>query len=211
MGRSVEITREEVKFYKFIERIRHQFSKLFLDLLYKTKWISYMDKLRINSAMPFNIPQSKKEIKPYTIARAMEYGWLWQIPLQNRWGCGYLFDDTLIDTDTIKKELESHFGFSIQSNRVIKFEAGRYEDVWVNNCIAIGLSSGFTEPLEATSILLSLISLNELQSIDLFNADLSKVMAYNTKISKYNDEIVDFLQLHYITNRNENEFGIYAI
>jgi tryptophan halogenase len=165
-----------------------------------------MDKLRINSAMPFNIPQSKKEIKPYTIARAMDYGWLWQIPLQNRWGCGYLFDDTLIDTDTIKKELESHFGFSIQSNRVIKFEAGRYEDVWVNNCIAIGLSSGFTEPLEATSILLSLISLNELIQIDIFNKDLSNTKSYNTKISKCNDEIVDFLQLHYITNRNENEF-----
>jgi tryptophan halogenase len=165
-----------------------------------------MDKLRINSAFPFNIPQSKKEIKPYTIARAMEYGWLWQIPLQNRWGCGYLFDDKLINIDTIKKELESHFGFSIQSNRVIKFEAGRYENVWVNNCIAVGLSSGFTEPLEATSILLSLISLNELQSIDLFNTDLSKVNVYNNKISKCNDEVVDFLQLHYITKRNENEF-----
>lgn len=182
------------------------FSRKIIGNLYKTKWISYMDKLRINSAMPFNIPQSKKEIKPYTIARAMDYGWLWQIPLQNRWGCGYLFDDTLIDTDTIKKELESHFGFSIQSNRVIKFEAGRYEDVWVNNCIAIGLSSGFTEPLEATSILLSLISLNELIQIDIFNKDLSNTKSYNTKISKCNDEIVDFLQLHYITNRNENEF-----
>ena len=68
------------------------------------------------------------------------------------------------------------------------------------------MSSGFTEPLEATSILLSLISLNELQSIELFNTDSSKVNEYNIKISKCNDEIVDFLQLHYITKRNQNEF-----
>jgi tryptophan halogenase len=185
------------------------FKKLIIGQLFGTSWKSYEDKLTVNTAIPFFLPQSETEIKPYTRAIAMKYGWMWQIPLQNRWGCGYIFDDEFIDYNGAKKEVEEFLGRPIEVNRVIQFRAGRFDNNWVNNVIAIGLSAGFTEPLEATSIMIAIAGLRELSKDVLDNYNLNTIKEYNDFMSSYNDDIVDFLQFHYITKRTDTPFWEY--
>ena len=182
------------------------FSRLLIGKEYNTEWISYDKQLTVNTAIPFFLPQSDDHIKPYTRAIAMKYGWMWQIPLQHRWGCGYIFNDKYTNPEEAKKEVEDYLGHPIETNRVFKFNAGRYKDVWVNNCIAIGLSGGFTEPLEATSIMLSILSLSAIDPIALKNRDKEVIDEYNTLIASMNNEVVSFLRYHYITGRNDSEF-----
>ena len=183
------------------------FKRLVIGELFKTKWKDYSDILPVNSAIPFFLPQSDYKIKPHTRAIAMKYGWIWMIPLQNRWGCGYVFDDTYINSDEAKKEVEEFLGHEIEVNRTIKFNAGRYEKFCVNNCIAIGLSSGFTEPLEATAIMVIILGLRAVAGIRKNNKSIDDFREqYNNYMSAVCDDIADFLQFHYFTKRNDTDF-----
>ncbi len=180
------------------------FSKLIIGNLYKSKWNSYDDELLINSALPFFINESNVELKQRTIAEAVEWGWMWKIPLQNRWGCGYLYNDSMIDDDFIKNEITRLYGDrNIQINKKIKFNAGSYENVWVENCLAVGLSSGFLEPLEATSIMTIIFQLRHLP-VDIF--DYSERNNYNYKVNKFNYQNMLFLRHHYNCSRNDTLF-----
>jgi tryptophan halogenase len=185
------------------------FSRLIIGKLYGTQWKTYQDKLTVNTAIPFFLPQSETEIKPYTRAIAMKYGWMWMIPLQNRWGCGYIFDDEFIDYNQAKREVEEFLGTQIQINRVIQFAAGRFNHSWVNNTLAIGLSAGFTEPLEATSIMTSIAALRALSTDILDNHNETIIREYNDFMNTFTDDIVDFLQFHYITKRTDTPFWEY--
>ena len=185
------------------------FARLIIGGVYGGKWISYKDKLTVNSAIPFFLPQSIDHIKPYTKAIAMKYGWMWQIPLQNRWGCGYVFDDNYIDSEQAKAEVEYGLGHTIDVNRTIKFEAGRFASPWINNCVAIGNSSTFIEPLEATAIGMAIISLTQIKKFYIDYRDYSTIANYNLFLGETNDDITDFLQFHYITKRNDTPFWDY--
>ena len=182
------------------------FNRLVIGKEFDTKWKSYKEHLRVSAAIPFNIPQSKTEIQPCTKAIAMKYGWVWQIPLQKRWGCGYAFDETYITADEAKAEVEELLGYSIENNRTIAIDAGRYENTWVNNCIAIGLSAGFTEPVEATSIYITLSLLQMLNRFHIDNPNEHVINMYNKKFGEMSDDIMDFLQFHYFTKRNDSPF-----
>jgi len=185
------------------------FSRLIIGNEYNTNWKSYEDKLFVNTAMPFILPQSQTEINPYTRAVAMKYGWMWMIPLQHRWGCGYIFDDRYTNKEDAKKEVEEFLGHTIENNRTIQFKAGRFEKVWQGNCIAIGLSSGFTEPIEATSIFMAINQLSVISQdiINNFLSGNSKLREdYNLKFSNMNDDVSDFLQFHYFTKRKDTSF-----
>jgi tryptophan halogenase len=180
------------------------FSKLIIGNLYKSKWNSYDDELLINSALPFFINEPNVELKQRTIAEAVEWGWMWKIPLQNRWGCGYLYNDSMIDDGFIKNEITRLYGDrNIQINKKIKFNAGSYENVWVENCLAVGLSSGFLEPLEATSIMTIIFQLRHLP-VDIF--DYSERNNYNYKVNKFNYQNMLFLRHHYNCSRNDTLF-----
>jgi len=180
------------------------FSKLIIGNLYKSKWNSYDDELLINSALPFFINEPNVELKQRTIAEAVEWGWMWKIPLQNRWGCGYLYNDSMIDDDFIKNEITRLYGDrNIQINKKIKFSAGSYENVWVENCLAVGLSSGFLEPLEATSIMTIIFQLRHLP-VDIF--DYLERNNYNYKVNKFNYQNMLFLRHHYNCSRNDTLF-----
>jgi tryptophan halogenase len=95
------------------------FKRLIIGELFKTKWKDYSDILPVNSAIPFFLPQSDVEIKPHTRAIAMKYGWTWMIPLQNRWGCGYIYDDSYINEEEAKKEVSEFLGNSIEFNNYL--------------------------------------------------------------------------------------------
>lgn len=180
------------------------FSRLIIGKLYNTKWNSYEDELLVNSAIPFFINEPNINLNQKTIAEAMPYGWMWKIPLQNRWGCGYLYNDRMIDDDHIENEVLRLYGDrNIKINKKIKFNAGSYENVWVENCIAIGLSSGFLEPLEATSIMTIIYQLRMLPE------NLSNNLAkdsYNYYVNNINFQNMMFIRHHYNCSRNDSVF-----
>jgi len=184
------------------------FKRLVLGELYKTEWNSYGEHLTVNSVIPFFLP-SDKDIKPYTRAIAMKYGWMWITPLQSRHGCGYIFDNKYINPDEAKKEVEDYLGHPISVIKNINFKAGSFKKVWVNNCIGIGLSTGFTEPLEATSIWITITQLDLLNWYDLNNPTDEIVELYNNRFCEMNDDILNFLQFHYLTKRKDTEFWKY--
>jgi tryptophan halogenase len=181
------------------------FARLFIGKHFGVEWKSYQDKLKVNTAIPFFLPKSDT-LPPYTKAIAMKYGWMWQIPLQNRWGCGYVFDDKYINVEEAKKEVEDFVGQEIKINKIIPFDAGRYETPWVKNCIAVGLSSTFTEPIEATSIWLIITQLRNLTSDVIHNLNEDEILDYNKLIAETGDAVLDFLQFHYNTDRNDTDF-----
>ena len=182
------------------------FSRKIIGEHYKTNWISYKDKLKVDSAIPFFLPQSGDKIKPYTEAIAMDYGWMWKIPLQHRYGCGYIFDSSYISFEEAKAEVEKFLGKEIKVNKEIKFNAGRHEKFWIKNCISIGLSSGFTEPIEATAIWTLIEQLVNITKLSLVENDPDFIDEYNTYMGKFNDSICDFLHFHYFTNKDNTPF-----
>jgi len=175
---------------------------------FNSKWKSYKDKLPVNSAIPFFLPMEEDGIPPHTEAIAMKHGWIWKIPLQERYGCGYVFDSTLINAEEAQEEVESYLGFKIDVPRVLTFEPGYYETPWVHNVISLGLCSGFVEPLEATSIQTTIISLSLIltkpQLLHKFNQD--SVDDYNKAVAKINDNIMAFIYFHYMSQRDDTEF-----
>ena len=111
--------------------------------------------------MPFIVKYKKNETPdPYTTAWAQKNGWMWQIPTLERKGCGYVFSDEFTTIDQAKKEIEACLGHEIDPIKVFNFDSGRLEHAWQKNCLAIGLSSAFAEPLEATSIHSTIVQLN---------------------------------------------------
>lgn len=182
------------------------FKRLIIGKLLNSNFIEAKDRLLVNRSIPFILPP-KDSIEPYTTARAMKYGWLWKIPLQHRYGCGYVFNDNLCSIDDAKKEIVDMFG-EVEMPRTISFNAGYYDEVWKKNCIAIGLSASFVEPLEATSIWLSLSTLahtvhflHEFESRNQSTIDL-----YNKMFRESNEIIIDNIQFHYLNNRSDTEF-----
>ena len=183
------------------------FARLLVGKHYKTKWVCYKKYLPMKKAVPFMLKKDKI-LKPYTEAIAMKYGWVWKIPLQERWGSGYIFDSNYIDTDQAIKEASLYFKQDLKAIREFSFDAGRYENVWVENCVAVGLSSGFTEPLEATSIWLALSQLELLKHFlsDIVTLNKSSVAKYNEIVAENNDNILCFLYLHYLGKRKDSLF-----
>jgi tryptophan halogenase len=175
----------------------------------KNKWISYKEYLPCNSAIPFSTPVYSKEVKFETLAEAMNSGWMWKIPLQQRHGCGYVYCDEFQTYEQSVDELNKKMGFKIEPIKHIKFDSGRYENVWYKNIVAIGLSSHFLEPLQATSIHVSIVSLTYLLTNYLkgdtinYNVDYKN---FNNHIANVIDDYKDFIQMHYLAGREDTPF-----
>jgi len=179
------------------------------------KWISCKDNLPLNSALPFQLKYKNGEMpEPYTTAWAQKNGWMWQIPLMDRKGCGYAFCDSFTTADKAQEEIETILGQEIDPQGVIKFDAGRQESAWVKNCVTIGLSSSFFEPLEATSIHCTIV-----QATNLFveyvkptiedTLNSGSMSIYNRRTRNLYDNTKDFLVLHYMGGRDDSEFWKY--
>jgi tryptophan halogenase len=188
------------------------FHRVIIDKIYNAKWVSHSDKLPVDSAIPFFIEQDENSIPAYTESIAMKYGWMWKIPLQHRFGCGYVYDSSLISEKEAIQEIESYLGFEPTYPRKdkggFKFSAGYYETPWVNNCVAVGLSAGFLEPLEATSLWTTIVTLtNTFMDLQLMvNRDQRYIDEFNAKYSKMTQDIVDFIYFHYMSDRKDTDF-----
>jgi tryptophan halogenase len=182
------------------------FSRKILDKVMKSEWISVKQYLTLNSAITFHLPNKhkiSKNTKTRTDSITMKCGWLWRIPLQDRMGCGYLFDSNYISYEDAKKEVEEYLGHSIEVKKRLSFKSGYFKDVWKGNCISIGLSGGFFEPIEATSIMTIIIQLLKLKSNSF---DYTKRNFYNLSIRNVNEQILNFIRYHYVCDRDDSKF-----
>jgi tryptophan halogenase len=186
------------------------FARVVIGKKYKTKWHSFNDMLIMNKALPFHLPhQEGVGVELVTRATAMSAGWVWQIPLQERIGAGYVYNDNFMSDDAALNEVEQWLGKKIQPVRPIKFEAGYYEQVWVNNVLAIGLASGFVEPLEATSIGQMLSQLEIFSTFIVSNHGVisqQNVDYFNEQNAQYWRGLGDFIRMHYDTGRADTPF-----
>jgi tryptophan halogenase len=150
---------------------------------------------------------------PYTRAIAHESGWQWRIPLQSRVGNGLVFCSKFLSDEDAKQLLLSNIeGERLIEPRVIKFRTGTRRVHWNKNCVAIGLSSGFLEPLESTSIHLIQRSIIRLMQMFPSNGILSADVAeFNNQTRIEMNNIRDFIILHYkATERDDSKFWRYC-
>jgi 2-polyprenyl-6-methoxyphenol hydroxylase-like FAD-dependent oxidoreductase len=168
------------------------------------RWLSHAGTLPVNRAMPFWLDHDPgSEIPPYTLAWAQKNGWMWQIPTDDRIGCGYVYSDAHLEPEDAQREIEAVLGRAIEPRNDIRIEAGRLDRAWIGNCVAIGLSSSFLEPLEATSIHGTLCQLVWLAR---WLGNLEGPGLYNRATAGQVDDFRDFIRLHYVSERRDSPF-----
>lgn len=178
------------------------FRGLLINKIFEEPFISFSESLLCDSAIALQVPKdvSTEGINPYTTATALSSGWVWNIPLYNRDGTGYVYSSAFISPEDAEVEFRKHLGRAAdncQPNH-IKMRIGRNRNSWVKNCVAIGLSSGFVEPLESTGIFFIQHGIEELVShFPDRNFDQQNIDSYNTNIAHCIDGVRDFLTLHY--------------
>lgn len=188
------------------------FVGLLTDKAMKTPYLDYSHWLPVDRAWAVQC-EGVTPLTPYTRATAHEAGWQWRIPLQHRIGTGHVFSSAFTDEDTAQARLlENLDGPAVATPWLLKFKTGRRESFWVKNCVSIGLSSGFIEPLESTSIQLVQNGVSRLVAMlpDMhINPYLQK--EYNRAQALEFDRIRDFIIAHYaLSDRRDTEFWRYV-
>ncbi|HZC37633.1 MAG TPA: tryptophan 7-halogenase, partial [Sphingomicrobium sp.] len=127
---------------------------------------------------------------------AKSAGWIWQIPLTNRIGNGYVYSSRYIDPDDAANELREHLGLSDDAEvRHLQMKCGRIERSWAKNCLAVGLAQGFLEPLEATALHIVIATVESF--LDAWATDQRD--QFNAAIARRYEGIRDYLVCHYRT------------
>ena len=184
------------------------FRSLLLGQTLKVGWQDWSDLLPCDRAVAAPT-QATAGRAPYTVAAARPAGWRWRIPLQHRTGNGYVYcSGAVSDADALDDLMAGVEGPPLAEPRVLRFGAGRRRVFWEKNCVAIGLASGFLEPLESTSIHLAIRGvMNLLERFPDLDFDANNISAYNDEVIAETEGVRDFIVLHYIlSERSDTPF-----
>ena len=171
------------------------------------EFVNYRKYLPCNSSAVFPTPsQEDGNIHPYTRARAMPSGWMFEIPTQERRGNGYIYSSDFCSDEQAVKEIQEIHGEHIEP-RIIKWKSGHYKTQLFKNVVCTGLASAFIEPLEATSISTSIIQAKMISSVIPTINPTSKAMVaqYHKRFEALMDNALCMIALHYISDRDDSE------
>jgi flavin-dependent dehydrogenase len=190
------------------------FAAILIGKHYQIPFISKQHILFNDTALALQVEHASDDvpIASCTVATAQQSGWIWDIALQNRRGIGHVFSSDFIRVDQAEAALLKYVqedpllaAQNVQA-RTIKFTPGHRESFWHRNCVAIGVSAGFVEPLEATALVLVEKSAEWLSQQLPYDRDAMTVLAkrFNTLTAQRWEEIIDFLKLHYVLSKRED-------
>lgn len=168
------------------------------------KWESYSEHLKMNAAFVFQTPD-EDNYNMWSLSKAMDYGWMFRTPVWGRYGNGYIFNSEYTNIDSAISEAEKCLGHSIKVGKEFKFDPGRVDKPWIENCCAIGLSSSFVEPIEATAIG-STIQHSFVLMQKLINYTEPVIDSYNTFFNHMMDNIKEFVFIHYLVKKDNSDF-----
>lgn len=171
------------------------------------KWSLFCDKA-ITMRVPHPGPDHK--ILPFTHSTAQDNGWIWDVHLQQRRGTGYVYSSNEISDTQAEETLRAYIGPESEGldTRIVPMEIGYRQEFWHKNCVAIGLSGGFIEPLESTGIYLIESSIYALTDYFPTNGGFEALAKqYNRLLHAVYDNIISFIKLHYcLSKRTDSEF-----
>lgn len=184
------------------------FASLLLGRTLEEPFVDFSHWLPVDRAWACPTGRTGAGLAPYTRATALEAGWAWRIPLSNRTGNGHVFASRHIDEDRALAQLLAQLDSpALAEPRLLRFTTGHRARFWVKNVVALGLSSGFLEPLESTSIFLVQSGLGRLIEALLPGVapDTHAVAAYNAGLVRQFERVRDFIILHYrLTARRDS-------
>jgi tryptophan halogenase len=178
-------------------------------------WNDISNILPLNRAIPQQIPFDFSDgIPSYTLAEATKNGWIWRIPIGNRYGTGYVYSSKFTTDEEARKDfnnwLKENLNSELKTDKIIEYSPGYYSDYWIGNCLAVGLSSGFVEPLESTGIHIIIQQLKTFieHNSSLKNLEYNKKQCNNLNKLLY-EEIIEFITIHYYVDRKDSKFWDY--
>ena len=190
------------------------FGSYLMDKVMKEPFDDYYDCLFNDRAvaMRTKYDDKHKEMSSYTECTAISSGWVWRVPLYNRMGNGYVYSSKYKTEEEAEMELRQHLGEEKTKDvdaLHIKIRVGKHRRSWVKNCISVGLSGGFVEPLESTGLQIVQGQVDLLTQIIKRNNDYSigDIKAYNDSVTILYELIRDFLVCHYaLTSREDTPY-----
>jgi tryptophan halogenase len=191
------------------------FNSLLLEKTLGSPFTSYSEYLPCDKAVVIQTQYTdpEKECFPYTRATTMTSGWRFTIPIFSRIGNGYVYSSKFISKENAEKELRESVNEHTATARHLDMKCGTHKEIAVKNVCAVGLSAGFVEPLEATSIHATIVQLDFLSTNSLNfvcnKSDIvfeSNIKRYNEFVNRFFDDIKDLIQIHYMTKREDTKF-----
>lgn len=182
---------------------------------FKSRWIGQQHILFNDSAIATRAPYpiDSADIASTTIASAKTSGWVWDIGLRNRKGIGYVYSSSHCSDDQAHQQLMAYLGKQLSTDQIaqiaprqLKFKPGYREQFWVGNCVAVGMSAGFIEPLEASALAMVELSVNML--CDNLPSTFEQMpivrKRFNQRFAYRWQRVIDFIKLHYVLSQRDD-------